>query len=67
MGPGIIFYSRTAPPIFTDAGKGSKRSWLFLFTRLLKSLMLISKFGLRDFDNYGSSIYFSLFFKPMVF
>jgi hypothetical protein len=38
-----------------------------LFTRLLKSLMLISKFGLRDFDNYGSSIYFSLFFKPMVF
>jgi hypothetical protein len=48
-------------PMFTDAGKHSKRSWPFLFIRLLGSLMLVSKFRLRDLDNYGNSIFFSLF------
>jgi hypothetical protein len=58
----MILFSRAAVPIFTDAGKDLKRSWLFLFIRLLKSHMLVLKIRLRDLDNYDNSVFFSLFF-----
>jgi hypothetical protein len=45
------FIFKGSTPIFTNAGKDSRKSWLFLFIRLLGSFMHGSRIGLRDLDN----------------
>jgi hypothetical protein len=47
----MVLFSRASPPISIDAGKDSRKSWLFLFIRLLGSPMQGSKIGLIDLDN----------------
>jgi hypothetical protein len=53
---------KAVPPISTS-GKISRKSWPFLFIRILGSLMQGSTLGLRDLDNLVSLFSFSLFFR----